>query len=87
MYVKFVFKCPTGLYSWFFMDFSRVSENIANSEEQRCENNSSKRYECCQGTRSRGCSVKEEKKVEKAEGAVIQSQDQTFYGILTDMIN
>ena len=81
MYVKFVLKCPTDLYSWFFMHFSRVLENMANSEKQRCENNLNNRYECRQGTRSRGCSVNDEKKV------VIQSRDQTFSGILMDMIN
>ena len=66
MYVKFVFNCLTDPYSCFFMHFSRVSENMANSENQSCENNSNNRYVCRQGTRSRGCSVKEEKKVEEA---------------------
>ena len=55
MHVKFVCKCPTDLYSWFFMYFSRVSENVANSEKRRCENKSNNRYECRQGTRSIGC--------------------------------
>ena len=65
MYVKFSFSCPIDLYSWFFMHFSSASENIANYKKPRCENNSSNRYECRQGTRSRGCPVKEEKKVEE----------------------
>ena len=65
MYVKLGFNCPIDLYSWFFMHISRGSENMANSEKQRCENNSNNCYECRQGTRSRGCPVKEKKKIEE----------------------
>ena len=81
--LKFGFKCHIDLYSWLLMDSSRVSENMTNSEKQSCENNSNNRYECRQGTRSRGCSVQERKK----RLTFIQSWDQNFYDILTDMIN